>query len=139
MRDADVVVDTHVWIWLVEGHPRLPAAAVEHIEQAATASQVWVSAISAWETAMLVSKGRLVLACDVGQWVDQALALPGLRLMGLSPAISVDSTRLPGDLHGDPADRIIAATARHLGAALVTADDRLLTWAKAGHLLTLPV
>ena len=135
MTVQPLLLDTHAWIWLVEGHPRLPAAAVERIEQAASASQVWISAISAWETAMLVAKGRLVLACDVGQWVD----LPGLRLMDLSPAISVDSTRLPGDLHGDPADRILAATARHLGAALVTADDRLLTWAKSGHLVTLPV
>lgn len=87
---------------------------------------------------MLVAKERLVLDRDVGEWISAALALPGLCLEPLSPPIAVASTRLPGRLHGDPADRIIAATARHLGATLITDDRLLLEYGQAGHLKVLP-
>ena len=129
-----VVLDTHVLVWLAEGDARLGAGAQQRIEQAAAAGQVWVSAITPWEIGMLVAKGRLVLARDVQDWVDEVLGLPGLRLAPLEPAIAIASTRLPAELHGDPADRLIVATARHLGAALVTADEALLRYAVAGHL-----
>jgi PIN domain nuclease of toxin-antitoxin system len=92
-----------------------------------------VSAITPWEISILVAKGRLVLARDVQDWVDAVLALPGVRLAPLTPVIAVASTRLQGELRGDPADRLIVATARHLGAALVTADQALLRYAEAGH------
>ena len=86
---------------------------------------------------MLVSKGRLVLDRDVGEWVQAALSLPGIRLEPLSPEVAVASTRLPGTIHGDPADRMIAATARHLGSTLITADLLLLDYGKSGHIKTL--
>ena len=70
-------------------------------------------------------------------WVSAALALPGVRLAPIEPAIAVASTRLPGDLHGDPADRLIVATARHLGAVLVTADKQLLAYGALGHVAVL--
>jgi PIN domain nuclease of toxin-antitoxin system len=81
-----------------------------------------------------VNKARLRLHCDVGEWIEQALKLPGIALAPLSPIIAVASTRLPGEIHGDPADRIIVATARHLGLRLVTADALLLAYAKMGYL-----
>ena len=83
---------------------------------------------------MLVSKGRLVLDRDVGEWIAAALAQPGIRLAALSPEVAVASTRLPGTVHADPADRILAATARHLGAALLTDDQLLLDYGSGGHL-----
>ena len=83
---------------------------------------------------MLVAKGRLELDRDVLDWLEAAARLPGLGVTPLSTAIAVGSTRLPGELHGDPADRLIVATARHLGAALVTADRALLGYAASGHL-----
>ena len=86
---------------------------------------------------MLVSKGRLALDRDVGEWVSAGSSLPGMRMEPLSPEIAVASTRLPGDLHPDPADRMIAATARHLGAMLVTADRMLLDYSARGHLKAL--
>jgi PIN domain nuclease of toxin-antitoxin system len=125
-----VVLDTPALVWLVNGDARLSAAARTLIEGA---SAVWVSAITPWEIGMLVAKGRLTLARDVDDWLEQVLALPGLRLAALEPGVAIASTRLPGSLHGDPADRLIAATARHLGAVLVTADDKLLAWGAAGH------
>ena len=129
-----LLLDTHVFVWLLAGNERLGGRVRQAIEQAAESDQLYLSAISPWEIAMLVSKGRLILEQDVGECMDAALALPGIRLLPLLPKISVASTRLPGSLHSDPADRIIAATARHLAATLVTADGLLLNYGAAGHL-----
>ena len=74
----------------------------------------------------------------VGEWIPAALTLPGLRLEALSPEIAVARTRLFGNIHPDPADRIIAATARHLGALLVTTDGLLLDYSAKGHLNVMP-
>jgi len=132
-----VLLDTHALVWLLAGSQRLGVKARNKIQDAAEADQLYLSAISPWEVAMLVSKGRLTLDRDVGDWVRDALALSGIRLEPLAPEVAVASIRLPGDLYGDPADRIIAATARHLGAVLVTADGPLLAYGAAGHLATI--
>ncbi len=128
-----VLLDTHVLIWLLAGSPRLGDQARAVIRQAADIHELYVSAITPWEIAMLVSKGRLVLEQDVGEWIETALEQPGIRLMPLLPEIAVASTRLPGMIHGDPADRILVATARHLSALLVSADGLLLTYGAEGH------
>jgi PIN domain nuclease of toxin-antitoxin system len=132
-----VLLDTHVLVWLVAGDTRLSLPARQRIEAAAQRNEAWISAITPLEIGMLVAKGRLALTQDAQEWMEQVLALPGLRLAPLEPAIAVASSRLPGDPHGDPADRIIVATARHLGATLVTADDKLLAYGTAGHVKAL--
>jgi len=129
-----ILLDTHAWIWLLNGSERLGPKARKAIHRSLTEEAVLVSAISPWEVAMLVSKGRIVLDRDVGEWVETALSLPGIRLEPISPAVAVASTRLPGTIHSDPADRMIAATARHLGSTLITADQLLLDYSKAGYL-----
>lgn len=131
------LLDTHVLVWLLSGNSRLGGQARPLIQRAAEENTLLVSAITPWEIAMLVSKGRLALDRDVGEWVKAALALPGIRLEPLSPEIAVASTRLPGTLHADPADRIIVATVRQVGAVLLTEDQRLLDYGAAGHLRTL--
>jgi PIN domain nuclease of toxin-antitoxin system len=103
------------------------------INEAARKDRIVVSAISPWEVALLVSKKRLSLDGDVMDWMRSALARPGVRLAPLEPEIAVASARLPFAMHGDPADRILVATARRLGATLVTADEALLGLAKGGH------
>jgi PIN domain nuclease of toxin-antitoxin system len=129
------VLDTHVWIWLVNGGPeRMLGGATDAIRRASAASALAVSAISLWEVAMLESKGRLQLQMECLEWVTEAIKRAGLRVIPLSPEIAVASARLPGDLHGDPADRIIAATARHESAILVTRDHSLLRYAGQGYL-----
>jgi PIN domain nuclease of toxin-antitoxin system len=130
-----VLLDTHAMVWLVNGDAQLSLRAQRRI---AAAAPVWVSAITPWEIGMLVAKGRLTLIKDALEWVEEALALPGIRLAALEPSIAVASTRLPGELYGDPADRLIAATARHLGVALVTADEKLLAYGAAGHIAAVP-
>ena len=134
-----LLLDTHALVWLAVGDARLSAAARKRIESAAQHQQLWVSAITPWEIGMLVAKGRLILDRDVMDWVGAALALPGIRLAPLDPAVAVASTRLPGELHGDPADRLIVATARHLGATLVTADAALLSYGRLRHVGVLAV
>ena len=127
-----VVLDTHVWIWAAEGMTaRLHARAVAAIEQAARASTLAVSAISVWELAMLVKRGRLTLATAVSSWVEASLRPPGVRIIPVGAALALDSVQLPDfDHHKDPADRLIIATARKHGT-LLTCDESLLDWAGA--------
>ena len=132
-----VLLDTHVWVWLLNGSERLGPKARKAIQRSLVEEAVLVSAISPWEVAMLVGKGRLVLDRDVGEWVQAALSLPGFRLEPVSPEVAVASTRLPGKIHSDPAGRMIAATTRHLGSTLITADQLLLDYGKDGHIKTL--
>ena len=133
-----LVLDTHVWIWVVNGGPEcLVERATDAIRAAAGGSGLAISAISIWEVAMLEAKGRVQLPMDCLAWVGEATRRSGIRILPLSPEVAVASTRLPGDLHGDSADRIIAATARHEGAILVTRDRALLAYAARGHVRAL--
>lgn len=129
-----VLLDTHVWVWLLNGDRKLNPKALNAIERSLSEEAVLLSAISPWEVAMLVSKGRLTLDRDVGEWVNSAVSIPGIRIEPITPEIAVASTRLPGTIHPDPADRLIAATARHLGALLITDDQLLLDYGAARHL-----
>jgi PIN domain nuclease of toxin-antitoxin system len=128
-----LLLDTHVLIWLMFADSKLGEEALAAIRRACAEDRAYVSAISPWEIGVLVSKKRIDLFRDVLVWIRDALSLPGIKLAPLVPEIAVDSTRLPWEAHGDPADRILVATARHLGATLVTADGVLLEFAKQGH------
>jgi PIN domain nuclease of toxin-antitoxin system len=117
-----IVLDTATWIWRASDPKRLSAHARRAIDEA---ERALVSAISVWEVAMLVAKRRIQLDRPVEQWVGIALALPGIQLAALDPAIAVRSTKLPGEFHPDPADRIIVATALENAAAILTPDERI--------------
>jgi PIN domain nuclease of toxin-antitoxin system len=127
-----ILLDTHVLIWFVQADQALGARARERIEAARRAEGLGVSAITPWEVAMLVGKKRVSLGRPPGNWVSRVLGLSGIRLMPLDPAIAVAAGEL-ADLHGDPADRIIIATARHHEAPLLTADRAILGYGAAGH------
>lgn len=86
---------------------------------------------------MLEARRRLRLRVSLDEWVSQALLAPGVRLADLTPEIAIESTRLPGQLHNDPADRILIATARRVGARLVTRDTRILEYGGHGHVSVL--
>ncbi|MGP8250633.1 MAG: type II toxin-antitoxin system VapC family toxin [Terracidiphilus sp.] len=132
-RSAWLLLDTHTLLWMVEDHPRLGAETAKTLNRAAREDRIAVGAITPWEIALLVSKKRIDLQRDPLEWVRATLSLPGVHLVPLEPEIAVASTRLPFEMHADPADRIIVATARHLGATLVTADRALLELAKKGN------
>jgi len=122
-----IVLDTHVWIWWVHGDSALPS---DHLNFIASSTQtgIGIPSICCWEVAKLVERQRLILPCDVLAWIQQALAYPGVRLLDLTPRISVESTQLPGAFHRDPADQIIVATARVMNCPLVTLDTRILAY-----------
>jgi PIN domain nuclease of toxin-antitoxin system len=119
-----ILLDTHIWVWWVDGSPDLTPAQRKHIENHETTG-LGVSVISCWEVAKLVELNRLALRYSPAEWMEQALAYPGVRLLYLTPRIAVESTQLPGTFHRDPADQIIVATARIRGCQLLTADARI--------------
>lgn len=122
-----ILLDTHILVWWVNGSTELSASARTAIETERSAiGTLLVSAISAWEIAMLVEKGRLSLDRDVRDWLDQIALIEGLDFVSVDRAIGIDSVRLPGEFHKDPADRIIVATARKHSASVVTADDKII-------------
>jgi PIN domain nuclease of toxin-antitoxin system len=133
-----LLLDTHIWLWYAEGDAeRLPPSSVKKLEVARKEEGLLVSAISVWELGMHVAKGRIQLPVPLRDWVDQALAPPGLRLLPLDAAAAIESTLLPGELHGDPADRFLIASARTEGAALATRDQHILQYGKAGFVRVL--
>lgn len=115
------VFDTHVWVWSSAGDSR--ADKIRNFSGTAI-----ISAISQWEVSMLVMKGRLKVLPDEATWFSANLE-PPVSLAPLTAEISMTSCRLP-DFHGDPADRIIVATAMTLGVPLITADDKIIQWNK---------
>lgn len=135
---AGLVLDTHVWIWMVGGaREKIGEEATTRIEEASGRGGILVSAISIWETAMLHARGRISLAEPVEEWVRNALRAPGTRLLELAPEIAIESTRLPAGLHGDPADRILIASARFTQGRLVTCDRKILEYGGSGHVAVL--
>lgn len=131
-RDFPLLVDTHVLLWLIEGYGTLGRNAMAAIDLATGQNCLIVSAITPWEIGLLVNKGRLKLRTEVMEWIREALAKPGVQLAPLEPEIAVESTQLPWEMHSGPADRILVATARKLGATLVTADQTLLAMGGSG-------
>ena len=131
-----ILLDTCALIWLAN-NDRLNDAAEAALQQmAAVAGGVLVSPISAWEVGQLVSKGRVRLAADPLQWFQGAVDR-GLTLAPMPAAVLVASSFLPDARLRDPADRILAATARFFDYRLMTRDRPLLTFAKAGHMLAI--
>lgn len=118
------VLDTHAWIWMLEAPERLPAR-VRRLVRTASSYPIGLAAISLWEVAMLVHKGRLALSMPIGEWVDQAVDPDFLCLLPLTAAVALESVRLPDEAPADPADRLIIATACTRNAALITADRRI--------------
>jgi PIN domain nuclease of toxin-antitoxin system len=127
---SPLLLDTHVLVWAMLQDHRLGRQAAKAINAASRAERLAVSAITPWEIGLLESKGRIALHKGALEWIREALAKPGVSLVALEPEIAVASTRLPFEMHPDPADRILVATARYLGATLVTADHALLAVAK---------
>ena len=138
MASELLLLDTHCWLWAQLGLiQRLSKAALQAIRSAESDGNLRISVISIWELAMLEERGRVALPMNIRTWVDQALSKPGIAVSPLTPEIMIESVHLPGDLHGDPADRMLTATARVLGATLVTKDDRLLRYSKLRHVKAL--
>ncbi len=121
-----IVLDTHVWLfWVNDDRELISKKALTAINRA---ESLGVSVISCWEIAMLLAKRRLAFNMDVQDWVNQASKYPGIRLIGLDAEVAVLSTRLPGNFHGDPADRMIVATCMKHNVPLISKDKMIRSW-----------
>jgi len=123
-----IVLDTHAWIWYVSNPEKLSRKAKKAVDNALDQQKIFISSISAWEIAMLVSKKRLELALDVTDWIAASEKLPFFHFVPVDNSIAIKSVGLPQPFHNDPADRIIIATALSLGAAIITKDEKLLSY-----------
>ncbi len=117
-----IVLDTHAWIFMVDDPKRLGRAARRVI---AKADRIGVPAVSMWELALLVEKGRLSLDRDLLEWMRDALGQERVELLPLTPAVVATAHQLRGALDGDPGDRLVVATALVEGVKLVTKDGRI--------------
>ncbi len=120
-----IVLDTHVLVWWVSGSKPLSARAKREVRSAQAEGLLRASAISLLEISTAVRRGRLVLGVPLDQWREDLARLPELQLQPVTGEIAVLAGSFEDPAPGDPADRIIAATALALGAKLVTADARL--------------
>ena len=119
------LLDTHVLIWWLDDRQRLSRSQQEAVVAASGDSPLLVSDVSLWEVAMLHSRGRIRLKIPLREWLEAAVAPPLVRRCGISPAVAAELAALPDSFHRDPADRILVATARVLGATLLTQDRRI--------------
>jgi PIN domain nuclease of toxin-antitoxin system len=132
LSDRPILLDTHAALWLASGG--LTSNAVDLLAAAVDKDvPILVSPITAWELGILVARGRVALPSPPGNWLDEIIAT-GASWAPLTPSVLIDASFLPGAPHRDPADRILAATARAFGFRLMTRDRKLLAYAEAGHL-----
>jgi PIN domain nuclease of toxin-antitoxin system len=132
-----LLLDTCALLWMVNRDPLLPEA-LKSMKRAAASGEIYLSPVSAWEIGLLVKRGRLQLDIAVETYVHKAFSLPGVRIAQLTPEIAVRSSHLPGELHDDPADRMLVSTALVMGLRLVTRDKRLLDYGAQGLLAVMP-
>lgn len=123
-----IIIDTHVWLWLLHEPSQLSNAAREQIEIKEAQNGIIVSAISVWEIAVKSSSSKLALPLPIDDWYALAKSHSGIVIEALNPEDSIASTQLPGDFHKDPADRIIVAMARRYNVPLITCDNNILKY-----------
>ncbi|MGB7034433.1 MAG: type II toxin-antitoxin system VapC family toxin [Xanthobacteraceae bacterium] len=128
-----LLLDTCALISMTE-ESRLASLAIDVMRAVSDGGGItYVSPITAWEVGMLASRGRLQLLIRPERWFANLFDVPGVQLADMSPDLLIASSYLPGQPPNDPADRILAATARELGATLITRDRALLEYGKQGH------
>lgn len=119
------LLDTHVLLWWHGGSDRLSQSQRMVIAEADAEAPLLVSDISLWEVATLHGLGRIRLTIPLREWLEMAVAPPLVRRHGITPAVAAELASLPESFHRDPADRILVATARVIGATLLTRDQRI--------------
>jgi PIN domain nuclease of toxin-antitoxin system len=129
-----MLLDTHVWLWYADGNAeRLPPASVHILDDARRKTGLWICAISVWEIGMHHAKGRIHLSTPLRDWMHRALGETGINLLPLDAAIAAESTLLPGTPPGDPAGRLLIASARTQDLVLATRDRGILDYGRSGY------
>jgi len=121
-----ILLDSHVWVWLANKSPRLSPSYLASLEEAS--DDLAISAISVWELANVVRKGRITLPTDYKTWVEDTIQDFRLTVLDVTQEIALETDSLPGTFHQDPADRMIVATARIHKAKLATFDSLITSY-----------
>ena len=132
-----LLLDTCAIIWVALREPIKPEARTAMRQALIAQESIRISPISAWELGLLGARGKLPATQSPATLFADVLAAPGVKVEALSPTVLIDSSFLPGQLHRDPADRILVATARALDLTLVTRDEAILEYAEQGHVRAL--
>jgi PIN domain nuclease of toxin-antitoxin system len=128
-----LLLDTCAAIWVTEDEQLSPAATLEINRAAAEGRPVYLGLYTAWERAMLSAKNKLTSPLSPKAWFDRFASRPEIEVVPLTSDILIESCFLPGDIHGDPADRILVAMARALDMTIVTRDRDILGYSGLGH------
>jgi PIN domain nuclease of toxin-antitoxin system len=123
------LLDTHAWIWWVDQDARLGAKTIAVLDSLSRDQRPFLCAISLWEVAMLVERGRIELDLPLGEWLDAAAHPRSVQIVSITPRIAAAVASLPDSFHRDPADRLIVATSRALGIPVLS-HDRLINRAR---------
>jgi PIN domain nuclease of toxin-antitoxin system len=129
-RVDGLLLDTHVWLWTLDGtRGMMTESAVALVAGAAADGRLFVSDMSFWEVSLKAAKGKLTLPLDPTLWLERAARAPGIQVLPVTRDVLIQSTRLPGELHGDPVDRILLAQAQLRGLSLLTCDRLIVEYA----------
>ena len=129
-----IIIDTHIFLWLMEGSSELKNSEIELINKVVNHGQILIASISIWEVAMLQKLGKITLSMPIKDWVEQSLNQKGIVIATFDVAILIESVFLPGNFHKDPADRMIVATSRIKKIPLLTHDQRIIDYSDEGYL-----
>lgn len=135
---SPVLLDTHVILWSLLSPDELDKSSLQIIEKAQEKDQLYLSSITLWEIAMLKSKKRINVYQPIKEFLQFITDIDGLSIIDISASIAAESVMLD-DFHGDPADRIIAATAVSSSLVLLTRDKKILSWADQGNVRVVSV
>ena len=125
-----LLLDTHAWVWVVEDDLRIGRAARQAVGRAEASGRVRVSPVSFFEITALCTSGRLRLSMPSHAWLSEAISSAAIRVAELTAAVAMDAGAIPREQLADPMDRLLVASARQLGATLLTGDERILTYAR---------
>lgn len=130
IKKHKLLLDTHIWIWAMVDSAKLVPSFKKTFEKALESDGILISSMSVWELGMLVEKKQVSIDMDALDWTEQALEISGVQLCPITPRTAIHSSRLIGEVHGDPVDRLLIATASEENAVLVTCDKKILKYAK---------
>ena len=131
---SKLLLDTHILIWALTKSDELSNEVKEAIKSAKADKNLYLSSISLWEIAMLAQKQRISVYRRIADFLQMIENIRGLNILQITANIAAESVTLPGDIHNDPADRIIVASCREISATLLTRDQKILDWANLGHI-----
>ncbi|AIL66028.1 Ribonuclease VapC22 [Rickettsiales bacterium Ac37b] len=132
-----IILDTHILIWSLLDPTNLTNKIKDIIADAQNSDNLYISSITLWEIAMLISKKRINVYGRIADFLTNIEKIEGLTVLDINANIAAESIMLPGGFQGDPADCLIISTTRELASTLITRDQKIINWATQGYLKTI--